>query len=88
MKSLHGRAGQPHGAESVYSNSPAYFDIDRIFLEYDWDEENFTLMKAQSQYIPIGEGVKTEQSRRSQERLSLIVWSNVRGNSVLLPSNV
>ena len=27
--------------------SPTYFDIDRIFLEYDCDEENFSLMKAQ-----------------------------------------
>lgn len=32
---------------SNFSYSPTYFDIDRIFLEYDWDEENFTLMKAQ-----------------------------------------
>lgn len=30
-----------------YEYSPTYFDIDRIFLEYDWDEENFSLMKAQ-----------------------------------------
>ena len=30
-----------------YSYSPTYFDIDRIFLEFDWDEESFTLMKAQ-----------------------------------------
>ena len=32
---------------TYYSYSPTYFDIDRIFLEFDWDEENFTLMKAQ-----------------------------------------
>lgn len=32
---------------SSYSYSPTYFDIDRIFLEFDWEEENFTLMKAQ-----------------------------------------
>lgn len=32
---------------SSFSYSPTYFDIDRIFLEYDWDEESFTLMKAQ-----------------------------------------
>ncbi|MEI6190470.1 MAG: hypothetical protein WCP61_08625 [Chitinophagia bacterium] len=32
-----------------YSNSysPKYFDIDSIFLDYDVDEENFTLMNAQ-----------------------------------------
>ncbi len=32
---------------TYFSYSPTYFDIGRIFLEYDWDEENFTLMKAQ-----------------------------------------
>ncbi len=32
---------------SSYFYSPTYFDVDRIFLEFDWDEENFTLMKAQ-----------------------------------------
>lgn len=32
-----------------YSNSysPKYFDIDSMFLDYDVDEENFTLMNAQ-----------------------------------------
>ena len=32
---------------SYYTYDPKYFDIERIFLEYDWDEENFSLMKAQ-----------------------------------------
>lgn len=32
---------------NYFSYSPTFFDISRIFLEYDWDEENFTLMKAQ-----------------------------------------
>jgi hypothetical protein len=32
---------------SYYTYTPRYFDIERIFLEFDWDEENFTLMKAQ-----------------------------------------
>ncbi len=32
---------------TYFSYSPKFFDIDRIFLEFDWDEENFTLMKAQ-----------------------------------------
>lgn len=36
----------PDGTEH-YTYKPTYFDIDRIFLEYDWDEENFSLMKAQ-----------------------------------------
>ncbi len=32
---------------SYYKYNPKYFDIDGIFLDYDWDEENFSLMKAQ-----------------------------------------
>lgn len=35
------------GEFSYYEYSPTYFDIDSIFVDYDWDEENFTLMKAQ-----------------------------------------
>ena len=31
----------------LYEYSPKYFNIDGIFLDYDWDEENFSLMKAQ-----------------------------------------
>ena len=31
----------------LYEYSPKYFDVDRIILEHDLDEENFTLMKAQ-----------------------------------------
>lgn len=32
---------------SYYTYTPKYFDIERIFLEFDWDEEDFSLMKAQ-----------------------------------------
>jgi hypothetical protein len=32
---------------SYYKYDPKYFDIDGIFLDYDRDEENFSLMKAQ-----------------------------------------
>ena len=32
---------------SYYRYDPTYFDIDNIFLEFDWDEEDFSLMKAQ-----------------------------------------
>lgn len=31
----------------LYEYSPKYFDVDRIVVEHDLDEENFTLMKAQ-----------------------------------------
>lgn len=32
---------------TFYKYSPKYFDIDEIFLTFDWDEEHFTLMNAQ-----------------------------------------
>ena len=32
---------------TFYKYSPKYFDIDEIFLSFDWDEEYFTLMNAQ-----------------------------------------
>ena len=32
---------------TYFTYSPTYFDIDRIFVEYDGDEEKFSLMKAQ-----------------------------------------
>lgn len=33
--------------QSYYQYSPKYFDIELLFLELDWNEENFSLMKAQ-----------------------------------------
>lgn len=33
--------------QTYYQYSPKYFDIDQLFVDYDWDEENFSLMKAQ-----------------------------------------
>jgi hypothetical protein len=33
--------------KSYYSYNPKYFDIEGIFLDFDWDEENFSLMNAQ-----------------------------------------
>lgn len=35
------------GEITYYTYSPSFIDINRIFVEYDWDEENFSLMKAQ-----------------------------------------
>jgi hypothetical protein len=32
---------------SYYKYEPKYFDVDSILLDYDWNEENFSLMKAQ-----------------------------------------
>lgn len=35
------------GEITYFTYSPKFFDIDQIFLDYDWDDENFSLMKAQ-----------------------------------------
>lgn len=32
---------------TYYEYEPKFFDIDRIFVDFDWPEEDFTLMKAQ-----------------------------------------
>lgn len=34
-------------SKHLYRYSPKYFDIDRLFIDYEIDENNFTLMKAQ-----------------------------------------
>ena len=33
--------------ETYYKYDPQFFDIDGLFLAYDWDENDFSLMKAQ-----------------------------------------
>lgn len=33
--------------ESYFSYSPKYFDIEHLFLSYDYNEDSFSLMKAQ-----------------------------------------
>ena len=35
------------GRVPIYAYKPSYFDIDRIFVEFDWNEENISLMKIQ-----------------------------------------
>lgn len=32
---------------TFYKYTPQYFDIDQLFVDFDWDEERFTLMNAQ-----------------------------------------
>lgn len=33
--------------ESYYGYSPKYFDIDELFISYDYNDDSFSLMKAQ-----------------------------------------
>lgn len=64
---------------SYYTYTPKYFDIDRIFLEYDWDEVNFTLMKAQHLFaLMLGFEKWADILNASQSELELakLLWDN------------
>ena len=64
---------------SYFSYSPQYFDIDRIFVEYDWDEENFTLMKAQHLFaLMLGFENWADLLKASDTELELakLLWDN------------
>jgi hypothetical protein len=64
---------------SYFTYSPKYFDIDSIFLEYDWDEENFTLMKAQHLFaLMLGFENWSDLLKASDTELELakLLWDN------------
>lgn len=64
---------------SYYTYSPKYFDIERIFLEYDWDEEDFSLMKAQHLFaLMLGFGKWADILKASDAELELakLLWDN------------
>ena len=64
---------------TYFSYSPKFFDIDRIFLEYDCNEENFTLMKAQHLLsILVGFEKWNDLVRASYDELELakLLWEN------------
>jgi hypothetical protein len=62
-----------------FTYSPTYFDIDRIFLEYDWDEENFSLMKAQHFFalmLGFDKWGDLIDAPSSELELAKLVWDN------------
>jgi len=64
---------------SYFNYSPKHFDIDRIFVEYDWDEENFSLMKAQHLFaLMVGFENWADLLKASDTELELakLVWDN------------
>jgi hypothetical protein len=74
---------KPHVDEALgityFDYTPKYFDIDRIFNEYDWDEENFSLMKAQHLFaLMLGFEKWTDLAKASDEELELakLLWDN------------
>lgn len=56
----------------LYEYNPQYFDIDRIVVDYDFDEDNFSLMNAQH-IISLMAGFKkwTDLLRASEAELIL-----------------
>lgn len=64
---------------SYYTYAPKYFDIERIFLEYDWDEEDFSLMKAQHLFaLMLGFEKWADILKASDAELELakLLWDN------------
>ena len=64
---------------TYYSYFPTYLDIDRIFLEYDWDEENFSLMKAQHLFalmVGFNKWGDLINAPSSELELAKLVWDN------------
>ncbi|MBL1146102.1 MAG: hypothetical protein HND56_07215 [Pseudomonadota bacterium] len=64
---------------SYYKYTPQYFDIERISLKYDWDEENFSLMKAQHLFaLMLGFDKWTHLVKASDVELELtkLLWDN------------
>lgn len=57
---------------SYYRYDPKYYDLESIFLDYDWDEENFSLMKAQHLLsLMVGFDKWTDLLRASDAELEL-----------------
>ncbi|MDF3076890.1 MAG: hypothetical protein K0S09_779 [Sphingobacteriaceae bacterium] len=55
-----------------YQYNPRYFDIDGLFLDFDVDEDNFSLMKAQHLIAKLAGYYKwTDLSKASTEELEL-----------------
>ncbi|MFD2164507.1 hypothetical protein ACFSJU_19030 [Paradesertivirga mongoliensis] len=55
-----------------YKYNPKYFDIDGLFLDFDIDEDNFSLMKAQHIIAKLAGFYKwTDLSKASNEELEL-----------------
>ena len=58
--------------ETYFDYSPTYFDVDRILLEYDWNEEKFSLMNAQHTIaLMVGFRKWSDMLKASDEELEL-----------------
>ena len=58
--------------ETYFDYSPPYFDVDRILLQYDWNEEKFSLMNAQHTIaLMVGFRKWSDMLKASDEELEL-----------------
>jgi hypothetical protein len=65
--------------ETYFTYTPKFFDIERIFLEFDWDEVDFSLMKAQHLFaLMLGFRNWADVLKASTEELELakLLWDN------------
>ena len=59
--------------EGFYDYSPKFFDIDQIFLDFNWDDHSFTLMNAQHLIARIlGFSKWKELKKASEEQLDFL----------------
>lgn len=76
------------GGRAHFAYAPKYFDIGRIFREYDWDEEDFSLMKAQHLLaLMLGFGKWADLTKASDEELEVakLSWDNQTKARFALP---
>lgn len=80
---------------TYYEYAPQFFDIDGLFLAYDWDEEDFSLMKAQhlislmagfNKWSDLVNASEVEQEigrllLKNQDKVELIEWQMYIRNS-------
>ena len=67
------------GGQAYFTYAPRYFDIDQIFLDFDWDEEDFTLMKAQhlfAQMLGFGKWADLLKASEAELELAKLLWDN------------
>ncbi|MDQ6530534.1 hypothetical protein [Flavobacterium sp. LHD-85] len=70
----------------IYQYTPKYFDIDALILDFDIDEDNFTLMKAQHYIANLAGFIKwTEMQDASSSALKLseLLFRNMHKISVM-----
>lgn len=68
-----------NAADGYCEYDPEYFDIDGIFLDYDWDEENFSLMKAQhliAQMVGFRKWTDLLKASETEQELAKLLFDN------------